>query len=204
MRGLHQVVEVLRCGAEVRAGGRGIVEDGRELALVGRGIDPSQRALQARRRLGEHVRPLTQVRPHRSDDVGLLVGDPGQTIGDLAEVPDRAPQLVDGLRVERGLDPVGDRGDVGGDAARLCRELADVRERSPGPLAAARGLRLRQRLTHIRVGGGRVARDEGRSPLPEQRRGGGAVEAIVVIEHLHASRRLHLTRSSHIGRHRAR
>src|SRR5437667_21825 len=36
-----------------------------------------------------------------------------------------------------------------------------------------RGLRLRQRLTHIRVGGGRVARDEGRSPLPEQRRGGG-------------------------------
>src|SRR5206468_7089434 len=118
-----------------------------------------------------HVRSLPQVRPDRADDVRLFVRDSGEPIGDLAEVLDGTPQLVHRLRIERGLHAIGGGGDVGGDAARLGRELTDGGKGRAGQFRAARRLRLGQRLAHVRVGRRRVPRDERRRPLAEQ--GGG-------------------------------
>ena len=169
----QQVARVLRRRAQVGARGGGVVEDGEELALVRRGIDATEGRLQVRGRLAQDLRALAQLGADRSEDVGLLVRDGGEAIRDLPELADRTAQLRDRLGVERRLHPVRDGRDVGGDAARLSRELADVGECGPGPLAGARRQGLIEGLPNVGVGRGRLAGDERRGPFAEQRRRGG-------------------------------
>src|SRR5207253_1423675 len=98
-----------------------------------------------------------------------------------------------GLGVERGLDSAGHGRDVGRDAARLRRELADVGERGARPLPAPCRLRLRDRLLDVGIVRELVERDEGGRPLAEpgrrrrERRDHAHAEGELVLA-LHAGR----------------
>src|SRR4029077_14931213 len=139
VRRLRKVAEVGGRRADVLTGGGGCVQDGRYLPRARRAVHASDGGLETRGRIGQCLGPGLQVAPHVADYGGLFVGDLHQPVGNLAEVVNGAPQVVHRVRIEGGLDPVGDGPDIGGDPGRLRGELTDVRQRGAGPLPGAHG-----------------------------------------------------------------
>ncbi len=127
---------------ELRCRALHVVHDRRDLAVGDGGVDLSHGPLDRDGGIAERVRGPAQVPRDLLDRLLLRPDHPGELLAHLLDVLDRRADVDRRLVRERGLDPVGQRGEVAGDLVRHGRQTGDVRERVAGQYRRIRRLRV--------------------------------------------------------------